>query len=74
MKGRLELASEALGLLAAAVLLYRITVPDGPEPLEVLRGAWADARGWVRSQRQYRAAMLETLERIRDLPETEGES
>ena len=74
MKDRLALASEALSFLAAGILVYRLVNPEGPEPLELVRSAWADARAWVRSQRQYRQAFEETLEGIRDLPETEGPS
>lgn len=73
MKERLELTGEFLSLLAAGLLVYRMVAPDGPEPLELLRQAWRDGRAWAHSRRQYRAAMLDTLERIRDLPETEGE-
>jgi hypothetical protein len=73
-KQRLELASEVLSLLAAALFLYRIANPAGPEPLELVREAYHDARHWLQQQRSYRRAMLDTLERIRDLPETEGDS
>lgn len=69
-----ELGATLLSFAAGALLLYRMAVPDGPEPLDILRDAWGELRGWARARRQYRAAMLETLEGIRDLPETEGES
>jgi hypothetical protein len=74
LKDRLELATEAVSLLAAALFLYRMANPGGPEPLELARDALTDARSWLSRQRSYRRAMLETLQRIRDLPETEGES
>lgn len=73
LRSGLELLSVALEVLGAGVILYRLAAPNGPEPLDLLRDAWGDAKAWVRSRRQYRSAMLETLERIRDLPETDNE-
>lgn len=74
MKERLEIAGELLSLAAGALLLYRFLNPAGPEPLEIARDAWSSFRQRVESQRQYRAAMEQELQRIRDLPETEATS
>lgn len=43
---------------------------DGPDPRELIREAW----GYVRRPFAYRAAMLATLQEVRDLPETEGDT
>lgn len=58
--------------LAGLALMWRAL--DGPDPRELARDAWDTASGWVRSQRSYRRAMMDTLARIRDLPETEAPS
>lgn len=58
--------------LAGLYLMWRIM--DGPDPRDLVRDAWRNVRQWLRSQQEDRAAMLEDLERIRDLPETEGET
>lgn len=74
MKGRLEVLSELVSLLAAGILLYRITNPDGPEPLDILRDGWGELRRRLEAERSYRRAFEEALEEVRDLPETEGNS
>lgn len=74
MKQRLEALTELVSLMAAGVLLYRITNPDGPEPLELLRNAWADLRRRLEAERSYRQAFEDALEEVQNLPETETES
>lgn len=72
MKERLEIAGELLSLAAGALLLYRFLNPGGPEPLDIVRDAWGSLVHRIESERQYRAAMEQELQRIRDLPETEA--
>lgn len=67
----LEHVNAGLEVLVTLAVLYRFTT--GEDPLELVRGWYDSARDWLRGQQSYRRAMLETLERIRDLPETEGE-
>lgn len=56
--------------LATFGLVWRAL--EGPDPRELARDAWQSVRRRVDARLSYRRSMLATLERIRDLPETEG--
>ena len=57
--------------LAMLGLVWRAL--DGPDPRDLARAAYSAVRARIDARRGYRAAMLATLETIRDLPETEHE-
>lgn len=57
--------------LAMLGLVWRAL--EGPDPLELARDGLGYVRRAVDSRLSYRRAMLDTLEGIRDLPETEGD-
>lgn len=71
-KARLEILSELLSLAACAVLLYRMTNPDGPEPVELAREGYRRAWTWLQERTALERAAEDTLQAIRDLPETEA--
>ncbi len=56
--------------LATLALVWRAL--DGPDPRDLAADAWAAVRRRVESRLMYRRQMLETLEQVRRLPETEG--
>jgi hypothetical protein len=45
---------------------------DGPDPLELVRDAYSAVRRALEPRLAWRREMMDTLEGIRDLPETEG--
>lgn len=69
-RSNLERAVSVTVELASLALVWRAL--DGPDPRDLLRDAWDALRRRFESELQYRRAMEATLERIRDLPETEG--
>lgn len=71
MKQRIEVVSELLSLAACVLLLYRMANPDGPEPLELARDGYRRAIAWLEERSALERAADETLEAIRNLPETE---
>lgn len=73
MKERLAVLSELLSLAACAVILYRVANPDGPEPIELARDGYRRAWAWLQERTALERAAEDTLQAIRDLPETEGD-
>lgn len=71
-KERVELASELLSLLACAVLLYRMADPYGPDPIDLARESYRRAWAWLQERTALERSAEDTLQAIRDLPETEG--
>ncbi len=65
----LEHVNAALELVLTAAVIYRFAT--GEDPLELARGWVERGRAWLHGRSTYRRAMLDTLEGIRDLPETE---
>lgn len=66
-----KLCNELLSLLACGLLLYRMANPDGPEPLDLARDGYRRAWAWMRERTALERAAEDTLQAIRDLPETE---
>ena len=66
----LEHVNAALELAVSLAVLYHLVT--GEDPLELLRDAWGSLRRRLEAERSYRQAMEDTLEGIRDLPETEA--
>jgi len=67
---RLERLVSLATELASLVLVWRAL--DGPDPRDLARDAWHRLQARLEARAQYRAAMLDTLEGIRNLPETEA--